>query len=94
MPRRGRRSVGGERHNDRRGGHIFIGQSRGFDPVGPIPRCEPTWKDATGPQQDDKTQKKLEARFLKCFSGWARYQPNYAAALGAAQQIIYAVAAQ
>lgn len=76
-----------------RGGHVFIGQAR-VDPVGPIPRCDSAWKAAAAPQADDKAQKKLETRFLKCFSGWARYQPGYAGALNAAQQLIYAVAAQ
>ena len=76
-----------------RGGHVFIGQSRSIDPIGPIPRCEATWKAAAAPQDDDKTRRKFETRYLKCFSGWARYQPRYGDAVSAAQRIIYAVAA-
>ena len=77
-----------------RGGHVFIGRSKSFDAVGPIARCDATWKEATTSQPDDKTRKKLETRFLKCFSGWARYQPHYSDALDTAQQIINAVAAR
>jgi hypothetical protein len=76
-----------------RRGNVFIGRAR-IEPVGPIPRCDATWKAAAAPQDDDKARKKAETRFLKCFGSWARYQPRYGDALSAAQQIIYAVAAQ
>lgn len=77
-----------------RGGHVFIAQSRSIATVGPIARCEAMWKDANSTQPDDKTKKIVEARYLKCFSGWARYQPNYSEAVRAAQQIIDAIAAR
>jgi len=77
-----------------RGGHVFIAQSRSIAAVGPIARCDLMWKDATGPQPDEKTRKIVETRYLKCFSGWARYQPNYSEAVRAAQQIIDAIAAR
>lgn len=75
-----------------RRGHVFIGQSRNFAPVGPIPRCEAAWKAATSPPEDDKARKNVESRYVKCFAGWARYQPNYADAVRTAQQLINSVA--
>lgn len=78
-----------------RGGRVFIGQSRGIDAVGPVAACDGARKAALDyrPSTDQKA-KELQSRFLKCFSGWARYQPNYSEAVRAAQQLIDGVAAR
>ena len=59
-----------------RKGRVFVGQSK-IATVGPVTRCEDARKAALDYRPStDKKAKDLEAAFLKCFSGWARYQPN------------------
>jgi hypothetical protein len=74
-------------------GRVFIGQTRGFDPIGPIAACEPARKAAISPQRpDDRSQKKLEAKFVSCFAARAKQQPAYSGAVSAAQQLMDAIA--
>ena len=75
-------------------GHVFVGQSRTIDAVGPIAACEATRKQTLNGQTDDKARKKLEALYVNCFSSRARSQPAYGGAIRAAQQIIDSVAAR
>jgi hypothetical protein len=78
-----------------RKGHVFVGQSKNIPAVGPIAACESARKAALDYRPStDKKAKDLEAAFLKCFSSRARFQPNYAEALRAAQQMIDSVAAR
>ena len=78
-----------------RGGRVFIGQSQSIDAVGPVARCNGARETALNyrPSTDQKA-KELQSQFLKCFSGWAWYQPNYSEAVRAAQQLIDGVAAR
>ena len=87
-----------------RGGHVFIGRTQRFAPVGLIASCDAIraeWvkksveaaekqrpKNAAGDEEPDRLRAKSETEFLHCFSAEAARQQDYAAAVKAAQRLI------